>query len=157
MADPATNERVAKRFVLYLPNSELTPFHQRSPWIMLPRSFQEMGYRSTIVCARFSAVRPPAVRIIESSMGVTNPRAGGKLRSLVEPLFMFRHLVRERPDLVIVSPLRSSLFTLLPLIWLHRRVAPSAGPARTKFVLKTDWSLDPTGLTRSEAALSRWL
>jgi glycosyltransferase involved in cell wall biosynthesis len=153
----ATEASTEPRFVMYVPNAELTPFHARSPWLMFPRSFRELGFASTLVCGKFSGTRPPGLRIVESSLVVKDPRAGGKLRSLAEPLFVFRELIRPRPDLVIVGPLRSSLFTTLPLVAAYRLFAAPFGARRAKFVLKADWSLDTTGLGTTEAALSKAL
>jgi glycosyltransferase involved in cell wall biosynthesis len=149
--------RGGKRFVLYVPNSELSIFHARSPWVMFPRSFHELGYDATLICGKFTGARPPGVRVVETSLGVRNPRRGGRIRSLVEPVFAFREIVRQRPNLVIVGPIRSSLFSFLPLAWVRRRTASSEAGHRAAFVLKTDWSLDCTGLRRWEAVLSKAL
>jgi glycosyltransferase involved in cell wall biosynthesis len=142
---------------MYVPNSELTEFHARSPWVMLPRTFHELGYEVTLVCARFTGERPSGIRIVETSLVVRNPRTTGRVRSLVEPLFAFREIVRGSSDLVIVGPLRSSLFTFLPLVAMRRFVRALAGSPPTVVVLKADWSLDCTGLRAWEAALSKAL
>jgi glycosyltransferase involved in cell wall biosynthesis len=157
MVRPQPVGRVERRAVMYVPNAELTAFHARSPWLMFPQSFQELGFAATLVCARYSGERPPGLRIVESSLGVKNPREGGKLRSLAEPLLVARELIGRRSDVVMVGPLRSSLFTLLPLVVAYRLLAAPFGRGRTRFVLKADWSLDPTGLGRWEARLSKGL
>src|ERR1700691_4400718 len=145
------------RFLMYVPNSELGPFHDRSPCLMFPRSFSEMGYDSTLICASFAGEAPPGIRIVETSLGVPNPRAGGRVRSVAEPFFAFAEIVRQRPDIVIIGPLRSSLSSFLPLVLLHRLIASRTHSPRTSFILKADWSLDPTGLTPLEASLSKGL
>ncbi|MCI4343417.1 MAG: glycosyltransferase family 4 protein [Thermoplasmata archaeon] len=148
---------VERRFVMYVPNSNLNPFHARSPWLMLPRSFHELGYRSTLICGRMSGGLPPQVRVVETGLVVNDPRRGGALRSLVEPWLAFGEIRRQQPDLVIVGPLRSSLFSLLPLVGLYRLLRRRGRSSRTRFVLKADWNLDPTGLSPLEFALSRTL
>lgn len=122
-----------------------------------PRSFRELGYESTLVCGRFAGEPPPGIHIVETSLVVKDTRAGGRLRSLMEPLLAFREIVRQRPDLVIIGPIRSSLFTALPLVGLYRWFEARGRSSRTKFILKADWSLDETGLSASEAVLSRGL
>ncbi len=142
---------------MYVPNSALTPFHDRSPWVMFPRSFQTLGYESTLICGAFTGARPAGLRILESFQVVKNPRKGGKARSLLEPLLVFGEIRRQRPDTVMVGPLRSSLFSFLPLVLLYRLFTERGRTRRTTFVLKADWGLDATGLSRLEAALSRTL
>jgi len=142
---------------MYVPNSALTPFHDRSPWVMFPRSFQTLGYESTLICGAFTGTRPAGLRILESFQVVKNPRKGGKARSLFEPLLVFGEIRRQRPDTVMVGPLRSSLFSFLPLVLLYRLFTERGRTRRTTFVLKADWGLDATGLSRLEAALSRTL
>src|SRR5208282_5746753 len=117
---PVATEQPRPRFLLYVPNAELNAFHSRSPWVMFPRSFEELGFDSTLVCGRFTGQRPPGVRVIETGLVVQDPRKGGALRSLMEPLFAFREVVHRSPHIVIVGPLRSSLLTLLPLVLLYR-------------------------------------
>jgi glycosyltransferase involved in cell wall biosynthesis len=143
-----------KRFVIYVPNAELTRFHERSPWLMFPRSFQELGYESTLICAKFSGKKPAGFRIIESSLVVTNPRMGGRMRSILEPLLVFGEIVNQRPDTVMISPLRSSLFTLLPLVFIYRRVYSRGKRDHTRFILKSDTGLDYFGLSPLAAYLS---
>ena len=145
------------RFVMYVPNSQLTEFHARSPWVMLPRSFQELGYESTLICASFTGDRPTGVRIVETSLGVSGPRGSGRVRSLVEPFVAVREILRQRPELVLIGPLRSSLFTFLPMAWLRRFIAWGSRPPPTRFGLKADWSVDLTGMTRWQARLSQGL
>jgi glycosyltransferase involved in cell wall biosynthesis len=139
---------------MYVPNADLGPFHDRSPWLMFPRSFAESGYASTLICGRLTGERPAGIRIVETALMVKDPRQGGFFRSLAEPFFAFPEIVRQKPDIVMVGPLRSSLLTVFPLVAIYRRISPRR---RTTFVLKADWSLDPTGLSPVEFALSKIL
>lgn len=144
-----------KRFLLYVPNSTLTQFHNRSPWLMYPRSLRELGWESTLICGRLEGERPAGIRVVETGLVVNDPPKEGKLaRSVFDPLLAFREIVNRKPDLVLVSPIRSSLASFLPLVYLYRRVSRVARSRRTRFVLKADWDGDFTGLASWEAIAS---
>jgi glycosyltransferase involved in cell wall biosynthesis len=152
--DPA---RTRRSFVLYNPNSELTRFHDRSPWLMLPRSFQGLGFESTLVCAKYSAESLPGIRVLETSLIVSDPRKGGRIRSVAEPFFAFPRILKQRPNLVIISPIRSSLIAFLPLTWLYRKFPKRLRGNQTAFVLKADSSLDYAFMSRLEARITNLL
>ncbi len=109
---------------------------------MLPRAFIALGYRSTVICGRLQSQPPSGVGLVQTGIIVPGQPGKGLVRSLFEPLLAFRVIIRQRPDIVIVSPIRSSLLSIFPLILIYRVFVP----CQTKFVLKTDWSLDYSGL-----------
>lgn len=145
---------VGMGFVMYTPNGRLARFHNRSPWLMLPRSAHELGYESTLICAELAYEPPKGVQIVQTGMVVKGPPGTGFGRSIFEPLLAFREIVRRRPDTVVVGPLRSSLVSILPLVYVYRRIFPGFSRRQTRFILKTDWSLDYTGLSRIVSVLS---
>ena len=142
-----------REFVIYVPNAKLTAFHNRSPWLMLPRSFVSLGFEVTLICGELATGMPEPFRVVQTGIVVKGPPGSGVVRSIFEPLLAIREVLRTKPDIVLIGPMRSSLIALCPLIYLSRRVLSNP----TKFVLKTDWSLDPTGLSRFGLSLSRIL
>ncbi|MEM3771776.1 MAG: glycosyltransferase family 4 protein [Candidatus Micrarchaeia archaeon] len=64
----------------------------------------------------------------------------------------FKKIIAEKPDIVMISPVGSYLFTIIPLIILLKLFLNKNH--RTKFLLKSDWSLDYTGLSVLKKALS---
>lgn len=134
-----------QRFLLYLPNSWLTPFHNRSPWLMLPRSFRALGYDATLICARLTTDCPNGVELVQTGLVIKTQGPllrRGLFRSLFEPLFAIRVIARRRPNLVVISPARSSLITFLAMLPLYRRAISRS----TRFILKADISIDDTAL-----------
>lgn len=132
---------IRPRFLMYLPNSRLSAFHNRSPWIMLPRSFHALGYESTLVCAELVTDPPGGVHVVQTGLAVRTQGSllkRGLLRSLIEPLLTFREIVNRKPDVVIVAPLRSSFFTFALLLVFYRAVFTSSAC----FIMKADTSLD---------------
>lgn len=148
---------VGRGFVMYVPNARLTQFHNRSPWLMLPWSFHALGYESTLICAELASEAPREIQIVQTGMVMKGPPGKGLVRSLFEPMFAFREIVRRHPDVVIIGPMRSSLISFLPLVYLYRRVSPCLTQGQTRFILKADWSLDYTGLSRRSSFLSNAL
>lgn len=147
---------VHPKFVIYVPNSRLTAFHNRSPWLMLPRAFRELAYEPILICAELATKCPEGVQLFQT--GLTVKAEGyltrrGLLRSLIEPLLAFHEIARRKPDLVIFSPLRSSLATLLVMVVLYRLVSSRS----TRFILKTDYGFDETSPIRVISLLSHGL
>ena len=134
--------------MMYVPNSRLTRFHNRSPWLMLPRSFNAIGYDSTLICAELKCEEPTKIRIVETGLVIRGPPGKGAGRSVFEPLLAFREIFRRHPSVVIISPMRSSLVSFLPLVYLYRHVSPGSTQGQTRFILKADLDLDGTGLNR---------
>lgn len=129
------------KFLLYVPNSRLTAFHNRSPWLMLPRAFSELAYDSTLVCGELTISSLKGVRVVQTGLVVKtegNLLARGIVRSIVEPLLAFREMARQAPDVVIVSPIRSSLATILMMVFPFRLVFNRS----THFILKSDSSFE---------------
>ena len=141
--------KVNRKFIMYVPGSNLTEFHKRSPWLMLPIAFMELGYFSTLICGKYSLKSNYGINIVE-----TIQRKNNILRSLFEPILGFGHILTYKPDIVIISPIGSYIFPILPLIILHRIYSIIIGNHSTKYILKTDWSLDFTGLSALEKRLS---
>ncbi len=139
----ARDRPVRPKFLMYVPNSHLTSFHNRSPWLMLPRSFRALGYDSTLVCAQLTTECPDGVELVQTRLVVKTEGTllkRGLLRSLLEPLLAFREIAARKPAVVIVSPIRSSLVTFLAMVMLYRLVLSRS----TRFILKADYSLDDT-------------
>ncbi len=86
---------VGMGFVMYTPNGRLARFHNRSPWLMLPRSAHELGYESTLICAELAYEPPKGVQIVQTGMVVKGPPGTGFGRSIFEPLLAFREIVRR--------------------------------------------------------------
>lgn len=126
-------------FVMYVPGSELSEFHKRSPWVMIPLSFKEIGYRSVLICGRYT---------LNSTYGIdvysTLSREKSLLKSLAEPFLGFRRIFALKPDILLISPIGSYLFSIMPLILIYKIYTRITGSKKTKFVLKTDWSFDFT-------------
>lgn len=138
---------------MYIPNARLTSFHNRSPWFMLPRTFRGLGYEVTLVCGELATQCPEGVRLAQTGLVVKTEGTlvrRGLFRSLIEPLLAFREIATREPDLVIVSPIRSSLVAILGLVLLYRHTRSRS----TRFVLKADSSLDNTALNPLIALLS---
>jgi len=152
----ARDGAVHPRFLMYVPNSRLTEFNNRSPWLMLPRSFRALGYESTLICGELAADCPDGIDLVQTTQVVKTEGTllrRGLFRSLLEPLLAFREIVSRRPDLVIVSPIRSSLVTFLAIVPFYRR----AFSRSTRFILKADSSLDNTELDPLISLLSNAL
>lgn len=130
-----------KAFVMYVPGSKLSEFHKRSPWVMIPKSFKEMGYLSILICGSYN---------LSSSYGIdvytTVERKKSLLNSLFEPFLAFRRIFAVKPDIVLISPIGSYLFSIIPLIIIYSVYEKITGSKKTKFILKTDWSLDFTNI-----------
>jgi len=147
---------VRPKFLMYVPNSRLTGFHNRSPWFMLPRAFRNLAYEPILVCAELATKSPEGVHLVQTGLTVKTEGTlmrRGLFRSLVEPLLAFREIVRRKPELVIVGPLRSSLGTLLMMVIPYRLVFSSS----TRFILKTDSSFDETSQDKAISLLARAL
>lgn len=134
---------------MYVPGSNLNEFHRRAPWLMLPITFLEFGYFSTLICGKYSLKSNYNINIVE-----TIPRKDSVLRSLFEPILGFKFIFSHKPDIVIISPLGSYISIVLPFIILYRIYSAIIGNHGTKFVLKTDWSLDFTGFSILKKKLS---
>ena len=133
------------RFTLYVPNSCLTQFHNRSPWLMFPRAFRNLGFEATLVCTKLATPCPEGVQLVESARLVNSEAdsSGRKLlRRLLEPLLAFREIVRRGPDLLIISPVQSSLVAIVPMVLLYRL----SSSRRMYVVLKVDSNLDAVNI-----------
>ncbi len=142
---------------MYVPNATLNAVHNRASWVLFPSAFQEIGYESTLICARFLGQRPPGIQVVETALPALDPENIGWIRSLFEPITAFREVYRRKPRLVLIGPFRSSLATFLPLVLHHRLLSTLFGFPRTKFMLKADWSLDTTDLRTWEAVIAKAL
>lgn len=131
---------MVKVFVMYVPGADLTEFHRRSPWVMIPVSFNDIGYRSALICGSYA---------LKSKYGIdvytTITRGKSLLKSLTEPFLGFKRIITLKPDILLISPFGSYLFSIIPLILIFKIYIKITGSKETKFVLKTDWSLDFSG------------
>lgn len=143
--------RDERKFLAYVPNARLTAFHRRSPWLMLPYAFHELGFDSVLFCGRLEGQRPTGIRVVESGLVVDSAPGGELLRSTFEPFIALREILHYRPNLIFFGPIRSSLVTFLPLISAYRGLSRLLGWSTLRIILKTDWSLDYTGLNRLAA------
>ena len=136
-------------FVMYVPGSGLTEIHKRSPWVMIPVSFKEIGYRSALICGNYA---------LNSDYGIdvysTITRGKSLLKSLAEPFLGFRYIFTLKPDILLISPFGSCLFSIIPLILAYKIYMTITRSKKTKFVLKTDWSLDFTNIKWYKRVLS---
>ena len=130
-----------KAFVMYVPGSKLSEFHKRSPWLMIPKSFKDIGYCSILICGSYN---------LSSSYGIdvytTLERKENFLKSLFEPFLAFKRIFTVKPDIVLISPIGSYLFSIIPLIIIYSIYEKLIRSKKTKFILKTDWSLDFTNI-----------
>lgn len=131
-------------FLLYVPNATLTAFHDRSPWILLPQAFAELGFNSSLICGVFKTVEPKGVRVVKSGLGADKGARIPLGRSLIEPVLVLRSDWFRSSDIIVVGPMRSSLASLVPLLFLERLF--DLRGRRTRCVLKTDWTVDHFGL-----------
>ena len=143
---------MTRKFVMYVPGSKLTDFHKRSPWIMLPISFLELGYSSVLICGEYTLSDNFGLDVYKTF--VRNKKI---LRSLVEPIFAFHKIFKTNPDVVIVAPFGSYLFSIIPLIAAYRVGSVILRRRKTKFILKTDWSIDFYGQKKMTRLLSSFL
>ena len=125
---------------MYVPGALLADNHKRSPWIMLPISFEEIGYQSTLITGQCLIKNIP-IEIYE-----TNLQNSSTFKSIFEPFLGFRKIFFEEPDIVLISPIGSYLFTVIPLIMLYKLRYSIFRNSKTKFILKTDWSFDYSSL-----------
>ncbi len=136
----STPESGRPRFVLYSPLAAFSSFHARSPWLMFPTAFEELGYASTLVCGSASDLpTPPGLSVVTTGIVSTASSARRFVRAMMEPLFAFREIFRQRPDVVMIGPMGPALASVLPMIVLYRRFR--RGASRTRFILKTDSNL----------------
>ena len=119
---------------------------------MLPISFLELGYSSVLICGEYTLSDTFGLDVYRTFV-----RKKKLLRSLVEPFFAFHKIFRTNPDIVIIAPVGSYLFSIIPLIALCRLVSVILKRRRTKFILKTDWSLDFYGQKKITRLLSTFL
>lgn len=132
-----------KNFIIYIPGSELTQIHERTPWLMIPIAFKELGYNSTIICGKYSLKSRYDIDIY-----TTMPRSTSFLKSAFEPILAFRRIFSLKPDIVLISPFGSYLFSIIPLTLTYKLYAVLARQRKTKFIMKTDWSLEFTDSKR---------
>lgn len=143
---------MAKKFVMYVPGSKLTDFHKRSPWIMLPISFLELGYSSVLICGEYTLSDNFGLDVYK-----TFERNKKLLRSLIEPFFAFHKIFKTNPDILIIAPFGSYLFSIIPLIAVYWIRSVFLKNMKTKVILKTDWSLDFYGQKKISRLLSTFL
>lgn len=139
-----------------MPNASLSEFHNRSPWLMLPRSFQRLGYTSTLVCAKLTLPGPEQFEVVQTGLTAKAPGpllSWDSFKSLLEPLLAFRQIALRKPDVVIVSPIGSSLITFLTLVPFYRFVVTGS----TRFLLKTDSNVDDSRADSFRVLLSNIL
>lgn len=91
---------------------------------MLPRSFRTLGYDSTLICGELTLVPPFGIRIVQTGIVIDGPPGRGLWRALIEPFFALHEIGQQRPQVVIISPMKASLFSFLPLVYLYRRISP---------------------------------
>ena len=140
---------MTKKFIMYIPGSHLSDFHKRSPWIMLPVSFNKLGYSVVLICGKYTLSDVFGIEVYE-----TYPRNKKLLRSLTEPFFAFRKIFETDADIVMVSPVGLYLFSILPLIAIYKIRNEILCMKKSKFILKMDWSLDFYGQGKISRILS---
>jgi glycosyltransferase involved in cell wall biosynthesis len=119
---------------------------------MLPISFLELGYSSVLICGEYTLSDNFGLDVYKTF--VRNKKI---LRSLVEPIFAFHKIFKTNPDVVIVAPFGSYLFSIIPLIAAYRVGSVILGRRKTKFILKTDWSIDFYGQKKITRLLASFL
>lgn len=118
----------------------MNEFHKRSPWIQLPIAFNKIGNQSTLICGKFDLADFDEFKVYETIKLNNN-----LIRSIFEPILAFKIIFKERPRIVMISPIGSYLFTILPLIFMTKLLLFKKN--RPKFLLKSDWNLDYSGLS----------
>jgi len=88
-----------------MPGSKLTDFHKRSPWILLPVSFLELGYSSVLICGEYTLSDNFGLDVYKTFERNKNP-----LRSIFEPFFAFHKIFKTNPDILIIGGFGSHLF-----------------------------------------------
>ena len=62
-----TAETARPEFLLYAPYSRFQETHHRTPWLMFPRSFADLGFDPTLVCGRIEyAPDRVGLRVVET-------------------------------------------------------------------------------------------
>ena len=134
---------------MYVPGSELTQIHERTTWLYIPNSFKDLGYQSSIICGKYSLKSLYGINVYS-----TISRGKSLLKSLAEPFLGFRYVFKLEPDILLISPIGSYLFSIIPLILIYKMHNKIARSKRTKIILKTDWSLEYTNMRKYKKALS---
>jgi glycosyltransferase involved in cell wall biosynthesis len=129
---------------MYVPGAKLTSIHERTAWVLLPRAFRELGYESALICGEIDGVSTHGLKVIQTGLTVKNPwrPTDGLFRSLLDPLFAFSAIIRLQPEVVIISPTRSSLVTFLPLSIFYHTVTQLRHRRLARMILKGDTDLD---------------
>ena len=129
---------MSKTFIIYIPGSSLSEFHKLSPWIQFPLTFSHLDYNSILICGKCTISDINNFKIHETLV-----RGDSTIKSIFEPFLAFKKIISERPDIVMISPIGSYLATVMPLMLFSKLILGKKH--KTRFVLKSDWSLDYYG------------
>lgn len=137
-----------KKFVMYMPGSVINEFHRKSPWIMFPKSFKELGYDTTLMCKEYLLSDTFDIKI-ETSFSTDYKW----LSRISEQFYSFLRILKLKPDIVMVAPVTSYLPITNFLIVMVKALASIHFMKRIRFVLKMDWNFDYTGLSQRQSKL----
>ncbi|MGC8621931.1 MAG: hypothetical protein ACP5U0_08470, partial [Caldisphaera sp.] len=121
-----------KTFLFLIPNS-LNDFHERAPWVKVPEAFNDLGFKSILICTKYKSNIKPATQITE----LAHSKESAKI---TVPLLSFRYLLKEKPD-IIMTPLGRHLVTFIPLIFIYKTFLRKS-KNHAKFILKSDLNLN---------------
>jgi glycosyltransferase involved in cell wall biosynthesis len=141
-----------KKFVMYATRAVINDLRKRTPWLLLPISFSELGFESVLYCSDYEIDNKFLLEIHQ-----TNHASYRSIGSILEPIFSFSKLYRQEPDLVVVAPLGSYLLTVIPLILFFKFVEKALRKTKTSYILKTDWSVDYTGSNFIKRVASKFI
>lgn len=141
-----------RSFLLYVAGGQLTEFHKRSPWIMIPISFNEIGFSAYLVCSGYELREHYDITVLETSI-----RKKNLFSAFYEPFVTFARILEIHPDYVMMAPTGAFLLSAVPLVGLYRTISRVINKKRTYFILKTDSSQDFTGVGRVKKFISKIL
>ena len=115
---------------MYVPGSGVSEIHKKTPWIKIPVSFKDIGYHSALICWIYSLSSTYGIEVYP-----TIARRTSLLKSLVEPFQGFKYIFTLKPDILLISPFGSYLFSIIPLILAYKIYTRITKSKKTKFVL----------------------
>jgi glycosyltransferase involved in cell wall biosynthesis len=119
-------------FMEYIATSEIIDHHRKAPWIEIPKSMEELGIHSWIVCTKYNANFDPPCEIIETGKSSTS-----YLEGLFETFQISKLIKIKKPRILFQTNVRAFIF-LIALIW-KIKLYFNIEKYRPFFILFIDW------------------
>ncbi len=132
-----------KKFILYVPGLDIQPIHERTPQLMITSAFSKLGYDAHLICGKYSIRDIFGIKVYQ-----TATRSAKMSHFITEPLKAFKHIFTIKPNVLIIMTFGRYLPSILVLVSYYRFVSLFHPSFKSKVILKTDWSLDFTGLSK---------